>query len=321
MEQENQAAAQAPQPQPAQQQEVLYNRPDPTAQMIHQGFKDIQFELRIKSLATQVKSFSGEGARNLRTWMRDMAQVGLTVNNDDEKLKVLAIQTLRGPAAEFYSRLLRRNPAITWAAVLAALRERFSDLTDVQYALQRLKRVKQNAGESVQTFAERIIDLAEEAFNTIDLTDKLIQMQLKDAFLDGIRDDAVARKIIRQRPVTLEGALTIAVAEHLTTKTFDLRRKEEPMEIGNTCAVTNDMQELHTMMTEVLALSKESNAKTSRPTTAKTGTEVPKYNGRPLKWTQDGKPICGYCSRIGHRWRQCHKRQRELQNDQGNQGN
>ena len=52
---------------------------------------------------------------------------------------------------------------------MKALKERFSDSADVQLAMQRLKRVKQGSGESVQSYAEKIIDLAEEAFNTLNL--------------------------------------------------------------------------------------------------------------------------------------------------------
>ena len=82
------------------------------------------------------------------------------------------------------------------AELVTALKARFSDSADVQLAMQRLKRAKQGANESVQSYEERIIDLAEEAFNTLDLSSPLIQVQLKDIFLDGIKDDVIARKTL-----------------------------------------------------------------------------------------------------------------------------
>ena len=143
-----------------------------------------------------MKSLTGEGGRNLKVWIKDMEKVGMTINRDDERMKVLAIQTLKGSAAKFVSRALCQNPQITWPALIQQLRNRFSDTLDVQLAMQCLRRLTQNTGESVQGFAECIVDLAEEAYNTVNLNDPIIQFQLKDIFLDGIKDDSIARKII-----------------------------------------------------------------------------------------------------------------------------
>ena len=54
--------------------------------------------------------------------------------------------------------------------------------------MQRLKRAKQGINKSEQSYTQRI-DLPEEAFNTLDLSCPLIQVQLKDIFLDSIKDD------------------------------------------------------------------------------------------------------------------------------------
>ena len=247
-----------------------------------------------------------------------MTKIGLTVGNSDEKLKILALQTLKGPAGEYYSRLIRQTPQITWANVLIALRTRFSDYTDQQYALQNLKRIKQKASESVQNYAERIIDLAEEAFATVDLSPALIQQQLRDVFLDGIQDDHVARKIIRVRPNTLEEALNIAVEEQLTIRTFNLRRKEEvPMEVDEVAAKTSsEIGELKTMLAEVLQIHKHQMQGKPHQAVDKAQAQKKKgtYNGKPYAFTADGAVICAHCSKIGHRWIQCRKRKQELKN-------
>ena len=148
--------------------------------------------------------------------------------------------------------------------------------------------------------------MAEEAFNSIDLSPLLIQQQLKDVFLDGIRDDNIARKIIRQKPVTLEAALQIAVQEQLTSRTFDLRRREEPMEVDlvdkTSSGTPHTESEVKNLLNEVLAVMK--------PPQSKQVNGPPSYKGKPMKWTPDGKPICAYCSKIGHRWKQCFQRKK-----------
>ena len=315
-----------PQPQPAQLQPAPQPQPQPAPQpqadVLSQNFRELQYELRLQSLASQVQSFSGQNSRDLRIWIRDMTKIGLTVGNSDEKLKILALQTLKGPAAEYYSRLIRQTPQITWANVLQALRTRFSDYTDQQFALHNLKRIKQNTKESVQNYAERIIDLAEEAFGTIDLSPPLIQQQLRDIFLDGIQDDNVARKIIRNRPATLDAALNIAVQEQLTLQTFNLRRREEmPMEVdalnaqATSALMTGAVGELKDMITEVLAIHK-SQVSQSKQTKANTkqNKQEGTYNGKPFAFTGQGTPICAHCDKVGHRYRQCRKRKQEMEN-------
>ena len=51
-----------------------------------------------------------------------------------------------------------------------------------------------------------------------------------DVFIDGVREDSLARKLIFERPNTLQVALTIAIADQNAAKNFKLRRRtDEPM--------------------------------------------------------------------------------------------
>ena len=230
--------------------------------ILSQNFRDLQYELQTQGLSNQIKQFSVEGnSRNFRTWIRDMQKVGVTLNNDDERMKILTIMTLKGPAEEFVSRQLRQNPQMMWANLLTAMKNRFADLSDAQFPRLKFKRVKQNAGESIQNFSERIVDLAEEAFVTADLTDPLIQQQLKDVFIDRIQNDHIACKLIGEQPVTLDRAVQIATNEQITNRTFDLRRGEELMEVDRgQCQPEPDIHdqvaELRQMFFEVLEVRK-----------------------------------------------------------------
>ena len=46
---------------------------------------------------------------------------------------------------------------------------------------------------------------------------------------------------------------------------------------------------------------------------------VSKQRKHDYKWTSDNKPICGYCQKIGHKWRQCHLRTRNEPNNPNTQ--
>ena len=281
------------------------------------NFKSLQYEMRTQGLASQVKPFSGDvSGRTFRAWVRDMQKVGITVDNDSERMKVLAIQTLKGPASEFVSRKLRLNPAMTWEELLTSLKECYADQSDAQLAMQKLKRVKQQSSETIQNFSERIVDLAEEAFVGLNLTDALIQQQLKDIFLDGIKDDGIARELIKDRPTTLERAVKIATAGQVTNRTFELRRREEiPMEVDRIQGQNQDrLDQLEGAIDEIKGMISKAFTNTGTANTGKTSVKPKELliNGKQPKWTPEGKPICAYCEIPGHVFNTCRKCGRDL---------
>ena len=75
------------------------------------------------------------------------------------------------------------NPNNIWAQLKEQLAVRFSDVTDAQMALSLLRQVTQKQRESVQTYSERILSLAEEAYNN--QGGNAVERQLIDIFLDG----------------------------------------------------------------------------------------------------------------------------------------
>ena len=110
-------------------------------------------------------------------------------------------------------------------------------MADLQYARQKLRRMVQTRGESVQNYYERIMTVAASAFGLAERKDRHVQQQLIEYFVDGLRDDNMVRKLIRQKPETLERALEMATNEQQTNKSFDLRRGQAkdaptPMEVG-----------------------------------------------------------------------------------------
>ena len=84
------------------------------------------------------------------------------------------------------------NPDNTWAQLKEQLAVRFSDVNDAQMALSLLRRVKQKQGESIQNYSERILSLAEEAYNN--QGGDAVERQLIDIFVDGLTNDKLKMK-------------------------------------------------------------------------------------------------------------------------------
>ena len=177
------------------------------------SFRQLQLEMRTQGLVNQIRPATGESYRIFRGWLKDMERCGAAVQFDDEKMKNLSLQTLKGAAAEFCARQCRQNPQITWPQLLELMRARFSDLADQQFAKQKLKKIRQSDGETVQTFAERVQELSEDVYTNAELQNPLVQRELRDVFIDGIKTDAIARRLIKERPQTLDAAINIASTE------------------------------------------------------------------------------------------------------------
>ena len=60
---------------------------------------------------------------------------------------------------------MEANPQNTWGQLKQQLALRFSDVTDTKIGLTMLRSVKQKHGENIQINAERILSLADEAYN------------------------------------------------------------------------------------------------------------------------------------------------------------
>ena len=56
------------------------------------------------------------------------------------------------------------NPQNTWEQLKRQLSVTFSEVTDPQHTLSLQRKIRQTSGENIQVFAERIFELAEEAF-------------------------------------------------------------------------------------------------------------------------------------------------------------
>ena len=80
------------------------------------------------------------------------------------RLKILAYQASIGSVSGFLQRYLTDHPEHTWAQIKMELATRFAEVTDSQHALMLLRKVKLRPEENVQVYAERLLELADDAF-------------------------------------------------------------------------------------------------------------------------------------------------------------
>ena len=120
-------------------------------------------------------------------------------------------------------RYLQNHPNNNWDQLKAELTARFSEITDSQHAFSLLRAVKQKPSESVQVYAERLLSLAQDAFAGAQGRMQAVEPQLIGFFTDGLSQDPIKFKVMRDAPNTLQGAIQTAMMEQNLRKRFELR--------------------------------------------------------------------------------------------------
>ena len=76
-------------------------------------------------------------------------------------------------------------------------------------------------------FGERLYILAKEAFGDVDTREEaakaIVQHEMINSFIDGLKHDSVKFRIMRSEPVTFEAALTLALNEQSLRRRFEVR--------------------------------------------------------------------------------------------------
>ncbi|KAK6180044.1 hypothetical protein SNE40_012263 [Patella caerulea] len=105
------------------------------AEAYAESFQALQLKLRAQGLQQQIRNFSGENHKRFNEWIRDVEKVGILVNADDNRIRILALQTSTGIVADYTLRHIQRYPQCTWNGLKTILQDRFSDMGDAQFAL------------------------------------------------------------------------------------------------------------------------------------------------------------------------------------------
>ena len=196
-----------------------------------------------QGVAKIVKTFDGSEPRDFKNWVKSVEKFVTLNRTPAEQTKLVAYQASQGPVSDFLKRYFEAHAGHNWEQVKAALRINFGEIVDSQHALLLLRKCKQKPGETVQVYAERLNSYAEDAF--VDQPQGVREQQLVGYFVDGLKDDHLKMKVMRDNPDTFHNAITVATTEQNLRKRFQLRTGhalgsshgqfsgQEPMEVDH----------------------------------------------------------------------------------------
>ena len=102
-----------------------------------------------QSVAKIIKTFEGN-PKEFKDWIKGIEKYGILTNLDVAQYKLVAYQASKGPLSDFLKRHLGANRTQGWADIKKELTSRFAEVTDHQYALSLLRKVRQKEGESIR---------------------------------------------------------------------------------------------------------------------------------------------------------------------------
>lgn len=258
-------------------------------------------QIGLQNVDENVKSYGGN-PKELTRWLKAIEKhVHMVFDRlDSQECIRVAYRTSRNTVSDFLGRYLKDAVDPTWDAVKAELTARFGEKLDAQSKLLKLRHYKQRAEQGEQVFAEVILGKAGEIFNEEDLSHWFIQKELVTIFATGLRSKAVGKKVLAKNPATMSGA--VAAANEATERDLRLRahgmgpeRHEEAMDVS---MVRQSDRGKYT--SDRGKYTGKSTPNPSRPTT-------PPNKGRKNEW-KDGRPVCNYCGRPNHMYKDCLKR-------------
>lgn len=177
---------------------------------IVRGLERVSNILGCQGVVQLIKPFDGN-PKEYREWIRNIEKYRVMMSVNHEDCKILAHQSAKGAVGAFLQRYLADNNGVTWVELKKEMSKRFSDVTDQNVAFTMLRQVRQK-GDNVQLYVEKILSLADDAFD--DVNDPQAQVQLLDVFVNGLENDQLKMTILRKNPNTLEEAVRIATNEN-----------------------------------------------------------------------------------------------------------
>lgn len=209
-------------------------------EQVNTQLKNVSDLLTTQGVKNVIPSYDGT-PKNYSEWIKSIEKYRQITGLELVSCKMLAYQTSTGAVSSFIDRYLTVNDESSWADMKNELSKRFGDITDSAYAMSVIRTLRQKPSENVQLFNERIMTLAERAFDDTD--SPVVQIQLVDIFVTGLLNDSLKMCVLRKKPTTLEQALNMAMDEVNLKQRLSLISKQpgrdsvnlgqEPMDVSH----------------------------------------------------------------------------------------
>ena len=193
---------------------------------IQVGLTSLAENMEARNIKDKIPIFDGtsKGPDKFHQWSKEIDRQKSIHNLSDSALRKLVSCTVTGSASDYLGRLLTKNPNHTWTELKEFLKDRYANLCSSIVSRSSLQSIKQGPKESVQSLAERIFAASEISYTKEELESPIVTKELLNVFIKALKDDHVARRLIRRPPKSLDTALEIAIQAEIDNYTFDVTR-------------------------------------------------------------------------------------------------
>lgn len=166
-------------------------------------------------------------------WVRDMERYFLIAEVEGSRKCQLALITTAGQVGDYISRIISADPGLTWNDLKTKIGEFCKQIRNPQEAFLELANIRQRPDESMLEYIQRIECVADGAYDSAIRGHEIVKSQVRDFFIEGIRNTDTKLAVLRAEPHTLEEACQAALTENRWQQRARVPqdRWEEPMEV------------------------------------------------------------------------------------------
>ena len=205
---------------------IIFSHLNLSVDLINQKFATL-------NVTKLIEPFDGVDNERTIAWLTSVERICDSLNSTEQNKIATLFLCSRGPLSIFLERLEKENNSLlpeqrevlNFERIKDLIIDHFSSITDPCHAYDRLRKIKQNPGESIAVFALRINNLSECTFPCSDkqnaTVQSLIQSRLVDSFIRGLNSKQVRLKVISEKCVNMKDAVAVAINEATLIQRFD----------------------------------------------------------------------------------------------------
>ncbi len=179
---------------------------DPGVQMaraMREGFQQVNENLRLQQLASEVREYDRMSPSKYRTWRKETERFAISMGGDYADYRYICQKTLVAAAGREYRRNIEGHPNATWDQIQQTLGQKYDDPDRSRAALFQLFSLRQRNNDLCQQYCDRIITLSEAAYPPADRGNAIVQSFLAAIFVNGLLDEYMHRHLLEANPDNL----------------------------------------------------------------------------------------------------------------------